>query len=171
MAPDDPLSIERGALADVDRLAPLYEQLRAHHEAVAPEQPLLRDRRLSWQRRRALYRQRLAYDTGVLLIAQVGARPLGYAFVLLEHGGDDTYDVGDPFAELYSLVVAGDVRGQGIGTRLLDTLDAELERLRIGGLRVGVLVDNASALRLYARRGLVPSELYLYRVNGSAQPE
>lgn len=73
-----------------------------------------------------------------------------------------------PFAELYSLSVAQEWRSQGVGTLLLDFVDAELEARAIRDLRVAVTVGNADAQRLYERRGLQPTEIILYRFAGVA---
>lgn len=59
--------------------------------------------------------------------------------------------------------IAPEERGQGIGTRLLDAVDTELERLGIGDLFIAALVGNEGAVRLYERRGLRPVMTYLAR--------
>jgi ribosomal protein S18 acetylase RimI-like enzyme len=59
--------------------------------------------------------------------------------------------------------VAPQLRGRGIGTRLLDFVDEELARRSIEDLKVAVMVGNTAAERLYERRGLRRAELVLYR--------
>ena len=54
-------------------------------------------------------------------------------------------------------------RGQGIGTLLLDFVDAELAARGISDLIVAVMIGNSDAQRLYERRGLRPAEIVLYR--------
>jgi ribosomal protein S18 acetylase RimI-like enzyme len=88
---------------------------------------------------------------------------VGYALICLEQGPDDTFSLGERYAELYSLSVASRLRGRGIGTQLLDFVDRELARRSIDGLKVAVMAGNAQAERLYERRGLHPAELVLYR--------
>ena len=68
-------------------------------------------------------------------------------------GPDDTFPVGERFADLYTLVVTEGARGQGVGTRLLDAVDRELEARAIHALRISVLAGNERAQRLYERRG------------------
>jgi ribosomal protein S18 acetylase RimI-like enzyme len=87
----------------------------------------------------------------------------GYAMVCIENGPDDTFPVGDRYAELYSLSVTPQLRNRGIGTRLLDFVDGELARRSIYDLRVAVMEGNLDARRLYERRGLRPAEVVLYR--------
>jgi ribosomal protein S18 acetylase RimI-like enzyme len=130
---------------------------------VAPALPLVDDDELSWQRRRALYLERLSSETGFLVIAIEGEAIVGYALICLEQGPDDTFSLGERYAELYSLSVASRLRGRGIGTQLLDFVDRELARRSIDGLKVAVMAGNAQAERLYERRGLHPAELVLYR--------
>jgi ribosomal protein S18 acetylase RimI-like enzyme len=84
--------------------------------------------------------------------------------VLIEAGPDDTWPLGDRYAELYSLSVAPPLRRRGIGTRLLDAVDEELYRRGIEDLRVAVMVGNEDAQRFYERRGLVPAEVTMYRL-------
>jgi ribosomal protein S18 acetylase RimI-like enzyme len=46
--------------------------------------------------------------------------------VKLAVGLDDTWPMGERHAELYTLTVAEAARGRGVGTRLMDAVDAEL---------------------------------------------
>ena len=86
-------------------------------------------------------------------MAVEGNDVVGYALVCIEDGPDDTFPVGERYAELYSLSVAPQLRGRGIGTRLLDFVDEELARRAIDDLKVAVMVGNTDAERLYARLG------------------
>ena len=88
---------------------------------------------------------------------------VGYAFVCIERGPDDTFPLGDRYAELYSLSVAPRLRGRGIGTQLLDFVDRELAQRSIDDLKVAVMTANLDAQRLYERRGARPVEVMLYR--------
>jgi ribosomal protein S18 acetylase RimI-like enzyme len=83
--------------------------------------------------------------------------------VRFHDGPDDTWDVGDRYAELWTLVVDVARRGEGIGSALLDEVDARLERAGDEGLEIGVVAGNEGALRLYERRGLKPSLVQLMR--------
>jgi len=153
-------------LADIDRLDEVRElwlALHHHHRAVVGPLPLVKDDELSWQRRRALYVDRLSSGGGFLVLASEQGSVIGYAVVCLESGPDDTFPVGERYAELYSLSVSPDLRGRGIGTRLLDFVDEELARRSIEDLKVAVMVANEDAQRLYERRGLRPAEVVLYR--------
>jgi ribosomal protein S18 acetylase RimI-like enzyme len=147
----------------VDDVRELWLALHHHHRSVVGPLPLVEDDELSWQRRRALYIDRLESGSGFLVLAAIAEAVVGYAFVCIEEGPDDTFPLGDRYAELYSLSVAPGLRGGGIGTQLLDFVDQELARRGIHDLKVAVMTTNKDALRLYERRGLRSAEVVLYR--------
>jgi ribosomal protein S18 acetylase RimI-like enzyme len=89
---------------------------------------------------------------------------LGYAFTVLHLGSDDTFPLGDGYAELYTLAVLPQSRGSGVGTALLEAVDAALADRAITNLTVAVMTQNEAAIRLYRRRGLIPGELIMYRI-------
>ncbi|MEO9176373.1 MAG: GNAT family N-acetyltransferase [Gaiellales bacterium] len=152
-----PLAVER-----VDSLRELWLALHHRHQAVSPV-PLVEDDARSWQARRAVYTGRLAEGSAFGIVAELGSAAVGYAFCCLHPGPDDTFPVGAQYADLYSLSVAEAVRGRGIGTRLLDAVDRELEERDVHDLRISVLAGNERAQRLYERRGLRVAELVLFR--------
>jgi ribosomal protein S18 acetylase RimI-like enzyme len=126
---------------------------------------LVADDDASWSRRRATYLAWLtADDEAFLAVATLAGQPVGYAMTRIDKGLDDTWDVGGNYAEVYTLSVAPHVRGQGVGSRLLDFVDSELVRRGIRGLAVAVMVGNADAQRFYERRGLRPGEVLFYRL-------
>ena len=86
----------------------------------------------------------------------------------MKPGPDDTWPVGQRWAELVSLAVLPDRRGGGIGSALMDAVDAELARRGIADLQVAVMAGNDAALRFYERRGLRAGELLLYRFGAEA---
>jgi ribosomal protein S18 acetylase RimI-like enzyme len=151
----------------VDEVRGMWLALHQHERGVAASIPFTDDAR-SWRRRRALYVRSLEREEGFLAFTRNGSRVVGYAFVLLEEGSDDTFRLGERFAELYSLSVARECRGRGIGTWLLDFVDAELASRGIRDLRVAVMVGNSGAQRLYERRGLQPAETILYRFGATS---
>ena len=146
----------------VDELEPLWIELHRHHRRVAA-QPVVDDDAESWARRRSWYLDMLSGGDDLVLIAERAGRPVGYAFVHMHAGPDDTWPVGRRWAEVVSLSVLPDERGAGIGTALLDAVDRELAARDVPDLQVAVMAGNADALRLYERRGLRPAELVLFR--------
>ena len=155
--------LELAGVERVDELGELWLALHHHHRAVVGTLPLVDEDELSWWRRRALYLERLNSGSGFLVLAIDQEVVVGYALVCIEEGPDDTFPVGDRYAELYSLAVAPELRRRGIGTRLLDFVDRELARRSIEDLKVAMMAGNTDARRLYERRGLRPAELVLYR--------
>ena len=145
----------------------LWLELHHHHRQVVGSLPLVDDDELSWQRRRALYLERLRQG-GFLALARDAASAFGYAFVCVEQGPDDTLPVGDRYAELYSLSVSPRLRGRGLGAQLLEFVDRELATRSIRDMKVAVMADNSDALRQYERHGFRPAEIVLYRF-GSAR--
>ncbi len=59
---------------------------------------------------------------------------------------------GSPLARLYSLAVAADLRGRGIGEILLDACEGDAIDRGCTRLRLEVRDDNGPAQRLYERR-------------------
>jgi ribosomal protein S18 acetylase RimI-like enzyme len=145
----------------IDALRPLWLELHHHHRAVSPLD-LVGDDELSWQRRRAMY-LRLLEEDAFAYLAELDGAPVGYAFVRLHEGPDDTFPLGEWYAEVLTLAVAAPHRDQGLGGRLLDAVDAELDRRGVESVAIAVMTGNDDALRFYERRGLRAGEVYLYR--------
>jgi ribosomal protein S18 acetylase RimI-like enzyme len=164
-------TFELGGAERLDEVRELWLQLHHHHRRVAVAQPLVADDELSWKRRRALYLERLRGGEDFLALARDGSSLVGYAMVTIELGPDDTFPLGDRYAEVYSMSVAEDARGRGIGTQLLDFVERELVARGIHDLKIAVMVGNADALRFYERRGMAAAELVLYRFGSSADQD
>jgi ribosomal protein S18 acetylase RimI-like enzyme len=165
VTPPSPISAQL-ELAGADRLQDvraLWLALHHHHRHVVGSLPLVENDEDSWVRRKELYRARLSSGDGFLVLASVSGEVAGYAFVCLEDGPDDTFRVGERYAEIYSLSVAESARGQGIGTRLLDFVDWELARRGVAETKIAVMAGNEAAQRLYERRGFRLAESVLYR--------
>lgn len=148
----------------LDALEPLWLALHRHHRSVLPERLLVADDAVSWQRRRDVYHGWLESGTALALVAERDGRLVGYAFAHLVDGPDETFAVGRRYAELYSLSIAPEARGGGIGTRLLDELDRLLAAASIVDLAVAVMTDNQGARRFYERRGLRAVETVYWRI-------
>jgi ribosomal protein S18 acetylase RimI-like enzyme len=162
----DEIAIERGGLDDVPALRELWLELHHHHARVAPQSGEFTDDETSWRMRSSLYREWLADPRSFLLIARAGERLVGYALVrVMEAGADltDSWRVPDVLAEIETLLVMPDARGAGLGTRLLDEVDAELGRRGITEVIVGLMPGNDGAQRLYERRGFKRRWLVLAR--------
>jgi ribosomal protein S18 acetylase RimI-like enzyme len=166
----DTLTVSEIGVDRLDDLRDLWLALFRYHVEIG-SRPLLHDEALSWQRRRALYEGWLDAGEAFVLLAERDGRSLGYCVVHLHEGPDDIYPLGERYAEIYSLAVAPDERGQGIGGRLMDAVDDRLRALGIDDVGVAAMVENASALRFYARRGFRPREVMHYRFGLAVQHE
>jgi ribosomal protein S18 acetylase RimI-like enzyme len=153
----------------LDAVKELWLALHRHHAAIGSH-PLVTDESASWERRRAQYHAWMTNGEAFLLLAESGANPVGYALVHLQDGPDDTYPLGERYAEIYSLSVAPEHRGQGIGSALLDAVDETLATLGIVDVAVSAMVENEAALRLYTSRGFAPREVMHYRFGLQASP-
>ena len=153
--------------ARLDDLEPLWRSLHAHHREVS-SLPVLADDDLSWERRRAWYGRLLADGEGFVVVARHAGTPVGYALVEVRDGADDTWPYGRRMAEVVTLSVAPDSRGGGIGTALMDAVDAELERRGVDSLEIAVMAGNDRARAFYERRGLRVGELLLFRFGDRA---
>jgi ribosomal protein S18 acetylase RimI-like enzyme len=143
-----------------EELAPLWRELYEHHRALAPH---LRDREVSferaWETRRGLEREWLRSEPhSFVLAAQDAGRLVGYAFMRVRsgHGFAAAWSASHPLAELVTLVVVPEVRGRGVGSMLLDAVEARLRELGVEDMTIAVLTTNTDAARLYERRGAVP---------------
>jgi ribosomal protein S18 acetylase RimI-like enzyme len=149
----------------IDELRPLWLQLHHHHERVSRVQPFVDDE-TSWAVRRRGYVE-IFGEGGFALIAEDDDGLAGYALVRIHEGGDDSWALEDRWGEVWTLVVDAGRRGHGIGTALLDAVDAELARHGITDLMIGVMEGNDGARRLYEKRGLVRGWTQLYRVSAA----
>jgi ribosomal protein S18 acetylase RimI-like enzyme len=163
---DNAIVIDRGGVDDVPALRDLWLELHHHHAEVAPQSGEFVDDETSWQVRSASYREWLADPRSFVLLARAGDRLVGYALVRVMEAGPDLVDswrVPDVIAEIETMLVTAEVRRAGLGSRLLDEIDAELERQGITEVIVGLMPGNDGAQRLYERRGFQRRWLVLAR--------
>ena len=146
----------------IDDLRPLWLELHHHHGSVSRVQPFVDDE-TSWTARRRTYVATFAAG-GFALLAHADGALAGYAMVRLHHGPDDSWALADRYGEVWTLLVTERMRGRGLGSALLDAVDAELARRGVHDLVIGVMEGNDAARRLYERRSLVPGWVQLYRV-------
>jgi ribosomal-protein-alanine acetyltransferase len=82
---------------------------------------------------------------GQLLVAQRDDRLEGYAVVLFHRGTS--------LARLYSIAIASEARGSGLGKQLLERIEACAVEHECAYLRLEVRTDNPAAIALYERNG------------------
>jgi ribosomal-protein-alanine N-acetyltransferase len=84
-----------------------------------------------------------------MLVATRGGRPIGYAVLLTRRGGHS--------GRLYSIAVAGEEAGRGVGSRLLAAAEEAAIKRGARRLHLEVRADNSSAVSFYERLGYKPS--------------
>jgi len=164
------VEFRRGSLADLPLLEPLWVSVHHHHAQVMPDLAPYVDDRQTWAVRSQLYAELLAKPDTVLLLASVDGAVIGYGLAHVSPASGtwvaDTWQTGDRVGEIESLAVQPGYRGQGIGSRLLTALTAELATAGVRDLVLGVLPGNDAAIRLYQRQGFRPTWTYLSRFTG-----
>jgi ribosomal protein S18 acetylase RimI-like enzyme len=144
----------------MDELEPLWLALYEHHNTITPH---LRDRSRpfaqAWRSRRQTERRWLeAEPDSFVIAARVGDRIVGYAFVRIRSGAGfaESWHVSDPLADLATLSVLPEYRGQGVGSALMDAVEAKLRKMGIADMAIVVIATNSEAIPIYERRGAVP---------------
>jgi ribosomal protein S18 acetylase RimI-like enzyme len=156
--------------ADLHLVEPLWIAVHHRHAETMPElAPFVGDDE-SWAVREQLYEELLAKPDTLMLLAFDGSAAIGYGLAHVMAVEDswipDTWQTGQRIGEIESLSVLPEYRGSGLGSVLLDRLEAHLRALGARDLILGVLPGNDDAIRLYQRRGYRPTWLYLSRFEG-----
>src|SRR4051812_33884365 len=94
---------------------------------------------------RAQYRRHIDSETGIVLVAEAAGRFAGSALVFLRKGSAR--------ARLYSIAIADDCRGLGVGAALLRAAENATRDSGRAVLYLEVRDDNAAAIGLYESRG------------------
>ena len=137
------VSVRRATAEDGPAVAALYTAARVH--AVPQMPPALH----TAEEDRVFYSRRIADDGVTAWVAEAEGEVLGFALCT------STF--------LDGLYVRPDLKGQGIGSLLLDVVEATHR----DGYELWVFESNLGARRLYERRGLVEVE----RTDGSGNEE
>lgn len=98
-------------------------------------------------------------DVGYLLCAE---RPMQW---------NATFTVPAMLWELVTIFVKGDRRGQGIGSRLLASMEDRIRNSDVQTRLIGVIPDNRAAMALYQSRGYRQTWLMLTRFQRPAPPQ
>ena len=139
------------------RLEPLWLSLHRHHAEVAPQLGAVRAPADSWAMRRTDYETWLAAGDSFVVVAEAQEQLIGYAFVRVRDNRSDTWMVESRVAEVETLCVLPDYRGQRLGEKLLDFVYAELENHGVQQVSLQVIASNAGAVRFYREQGFEPT--------------
>ena len=154
------LRIEPVGAAEIDLVAPLWKQLMDHIASLPDAVVPVRPSEESWELERKEMLEELDGESFVLAATR-DDRVVGYAFVCIE-GPDPVWYTGDKHALLATLCVDEAERGDGVGSALMDAVDAELERLGVEDVEIGVDTGNHVATHLYESRGYRPDFRIFY---------
>ena len=143
MTPTDEVSVRLATTDDAEALADLYSDAR---RAAVPQMPpaIHTD-----DEHRGYYARQLAEDEITGWVAESEGERLGFAICT------PTF--------LEGIYIRADLKGQGIGSLLLDVVEATHPE----GYELWVFESNTGARRLYERRGLVVVE----RTDGAGNEE
>ncbi len=103
----------------------------------------------------AFFQAELQRPEVVLLIAQVGTQPVGYAFVRMEPMS--LVEIRGAGAWLHDIYVDPEARSGGIGRRLLEAAKEAALALGSSSLMLSASSQNAAARHLFERAGLRPT--------------
>ncbi|GAB76497.1 glutamate-5-semialdehyde dehydrogenase [Austwickia chelonae] len=158
--------ITRAHLRDLSRVKPLWKAMLSRYvDVIGPTCPV-RNPGEAWARRHEEYLNWLNDGAGVVYLAtdsEDSDRVVGYAALHFRVSGS-AFDMGERFGELESLAVSEDVRGQGLGSRLLEACRLELQRREIRYWSLDTLAANENARRMYERAGFEPFMLRMIRL-------
>jgi GNAT superfamily N-acetyltransferase len=146
VTPTDPaadVTVRLGTAEDAHALADLYSEAR---RAAVPQMPPAMH---TDEEHRGYYTRQLGEDEITVWVAEADGEPLGFAMCT------PTF--------LDGLYVRPDLKGQGVGSLLLDVVEATHPE----GYELWVFESNTGAQRLYERRGLVVVE----RTDGAGNEE
>jgi ribosomal protein S18 acetylase RimI-like enzyme len=165
------VTVEQGALEDVEALRALWLQMLAHHRAVLDGALPVTGDDSSWAATANEYRSWFDAGDALLLLARAADGELaGYLACHLD-ASSRTFDL-PRLGNVDSLVVSTGARGAGIGSLLLDACRVELGRRGIRFWTIGVVEGNDRALELYQRFGFRPFYRDLVgEIDGGPGPE
>jgi ribosomal protein S18 acetylase RimI-like enzyme len=162
------IAVRRVEPAPLDDLRTLWLSLHHHHQSTTTAVPILRDDELSWRQRRAWYTRMIANEHGFVIVADDDGAPIGYAFVRVHEGPDDTLDFGARWGQLVTLAVLPEHRNAGVGSAIMDEAERQLATMGVDNIEVDVMQGNDRAQALYERRGYVVGQVYLFKTGIAA---
>jgi ribosomal protein S18 acetylase RimI-like enzyme len=163
VAPDDHTIELLDPATQLEQLRPLWLAMVAHHHAITPDWGPVRDDDDSWSRRHKDYAGWLTEPDAFCLVARDGdGRAVGYLLATV-NSGSPTWAAVERFAYIESVSVLPELRGAGIGKRLLDAASEHLDELGVSRIELTAVARNAEALRFYEREGFSVSFVQLTR--------
>jgi len=150
---DTPIEIRRADVRDLAILARFGLALAQLHATFDERRFLVPEE--GERRFLRFFEAELARADAVLLVAEISAAPVGYAFVRLEAASLE--ELRGRGAWLHDIYVAREMRARGIGGRLMEAAFDAARSLGSTSLTLGVSPQNASARALFDRMGFRPT--------------
>lgn len=133
------IDLSRAAHERAHDVAVMLRDFNAEFDTPCPTIDVLAER----------FERLLRRDDVVVCIADSGEHPVGFAFLTLR---PSPYYAG-PIAMLEELYVCSERRGQGIGTAIMDLVEAALSEAHVTEIQINVDEVDVDARRFYERRG------------------
>jgi ribosomal protein S18 acetylase RimI-like enzyme len=150
---------------------PLWDALQEHHARITPDLGAgtpKRDNAEAWRIRRTKYEHWLEDPETFFVVAEADGRPVGYAFVTIGFGYA-SWQTGERLAQLETLSVLPEYRGEGLGEALLGAVWDRLATVGVDELGITTTTTNVDAHRFYERQGFQRGFVVYYgRRSGSA---
>jgi GNAT superfamily N-acetyltransferase len=142
-------------VAELDAIEPLWNALHSYHATISPEIGSATPSRTAgeaWRIRRHKYEGWLQDGGTFFVIAEAGGTPIGYAFVTVGPGYA-SWQTGERLAELETLSVLSEFRGEGVGGALLEAVWRRLAELGVEDMAITTATTNVDSHRFYEREG------------------
>jgi ribosomal protein S18 acetylase RimI-like enzyme len=154
MSETTPQFVFREVGADgIDAVRPLWEKLNAHHARMSPRfGHKLRRRTFEARKQELLAKADAGKLWAVLVASAAGEGSVAYCICTVSADGT---------GEIDSIFVEEHVRGQGIGTELMQRALAWLDSMNVTSKIVSVMPENDEALAFYRQFGFYPRSLLL----------
>jgi ribosomal protein S18 acetylase RimI-like enzyme len=149
----DGIEIVEAGIERLEEIEPLWTSLSEHHAELTPAELPIRPPADGWPIRRRIYRDGLE-DGAALFFAERDGKAVGFAFA---HPRPAPTNVAiDRIVDVETVAVLPEARGAGVGSALMDAVEAWADAHDFELLQVSVRNANEGAWRLYERRGFKP---------------
>ena len=151
------LTIRPAELADAPALETLFEALDEHHRLALPDifhPPRAERREQSWLAQRIT-----GPDSAILVASGLDRRIIGLAVLVTRSVAATVVRDARRFVEIDELIVAAELRGLGVGRRLIEAARAWAQDRDIPGLEICAWSFNLETIEFYRGIGFQPTVL------------
>jgi ribosomal protein S18 acetylase RimI-like enzyme len=146
---DEPIHVRRAEVRDLPTLARFAMALAQLHSTFDEERfTVPADGEVTFKR---FFKAELMREDTVLLLAEAGSTPMGYAFVRIEPASIEELRASG--AWLHDIYVVPGARTRGVGRHLIEAASEAARNLGSKSLSLSVSPHNASGRALFERLG------------------